>query len=221
MELILFAMVSLVVIVALLASRLNDNSFPFPFDSKSVIFTSAEKNFQNLVEQAMGTEYRVLNRVKLSDILTIRNGVSDKASQSAAKNADKKYLDFVLCDRKSMKLLGAIDLVDTQGKGYKLKKDWFVSGALEAASIPHLRIKVKANYTVEEIRTCINTRLIGKAKPEPKMKATVIPAPMVKVRSKNTAGALSPSAARSQLEALNKPKQPRKIPAPRVAALPH
>lgn len=221
MELILFAMVSLVVIVALLASRLNDNSFPFPFDSKSAIFTSAEKNFQNLVEQAMGTEYRVLNRVKLSDVLTIRNGVSDKASQAAAKNADKKYLDFVLCDRKSMKLLGAIDLVDTQGKGYKLKKDWFVSGALEAASIPHLRIKVKANYTVDEIRTCINTRLIGLAKPEPKMKGRVIPAPMIKVRSKNTAGVLSPAAARSQLEALNKPKQPRQIPAPRVAALPH
>ena len=51
-----------------------------------------------------------------------------------------------------MKLLGVLDLVDTQGKGYKLKKDWFVSGALEAASIPHIRIKVKANYTVDEIR---------------------------------------------------------------------
>lgn len=221
MELILFAMVSLVVIVAVLASRLNDNSFPFPFDRKSAIFTPAEKNFQNLVEQAMGSDYRVLNRVKLSDILTIRNGVSSKASQSAAKNADKKYLDFVLCDRNSMKLLGAIDLVDTQGKGYKIKKDWFVSGALEAASIPHLRIKVKANYTVEEIRSCINTRLIGTPKPEPKMKGSVIPAPMLRVRSKNTAGVLTPAAARSQLESLNKSKPARQIPAPSVAALPH
>jgi len=220
MELILFAMVGLVVIVAVLASRLNDNSFPFPFERKSAIFTPAEKNFQNLVEQAMGSDYRVLNRVKLSDILTIRNGVSNKASQAAANNADKKYLDFVLCDRNTMKLLGAIDLVDTQGKGYKLKKDWFVSGALEAASIPHLRIKVKANYTVEEIRSCINTRLIGQAKPEPKMKGSVIPAPMVKVRSKKTTGVLSPAAARSQLEEMNKPKAAR-IPAPRVAALPH
>lgn len=221
MELILFAMVSLVVIVALLASRLNDNSFPFPFEPKNTLFTPAEKNFQNLVEQAMGSDYRVLNRVKLSDVLIIRKGVSQKASQSAAHNAEKKYLDFVLCDRKTMKLLGAIDLVDTQGKGYKLKKDWFVSGALEAASIPHLRIKVKANYTVEEIRSCINTRIIGKAKPEPKMRGSVIPAPMVRVRSKNTSGVLTPAAARSQLEAMNKPKQAKQIPAPRAAALPH
>ncbi len=45
MELILFAMISLIVIVALLASRLNDNSFPFPFDQKNTVFTAAEKTF--------------------------------------------------------------------------------------------------------------------------------------------------------------------------------
>jgi hypothetical protein len=198
MELILFALVSLIVIVGVLASRLNDNSFPFPFDSKNSVFTPAEKNFQNLVEQAMGTKYRVINRVKLADIVTIRNGVSDRASQSAVNNAEGKYLDFVICDRNTMKLLGAIDLVDTQGKGYKIKKDWFVSGALEAASIPHLRIKVKANYTLDEIRACINSRLLGNRSPSPKVKGKIIPAPMVKARSRTT-GVLTPAAAQAQL----------------------
>lgn len=198
MELILFALVSLIVIVGVLASRLNDNSFPFPFDSKNAIFTPAEKNFQNLVEQAMGSKYRVINRVKLADIVTIRNGISDRASQSAVNNAEGKYLDFVICDRETMKLLGAIDLVDTKGKGYKIKKDWFVSGALEAASIPHLRIKVKANYTLDEIRACINSRLLGNYSPSPKVKGKVIPASMVKARTRNT-GVVAPSAARAQL----------------------
>lgn len=198
MELILFALISLIVIVGVLASRLNDNSFPFPFDSKNAVFTPAEKNFQNLVEQAMGTKYRIINRVKLVDIVTIRNGVSDRASQSAVNNAEGKYLDFVICERDTMKLLGAIDLVDTQGKGYKIKKDWFVSGALEAASIPHLRIKVKANYTLDEIRACINSRLLGNRSPSPKVKGKVIPAPMVKARSRTT-GALTPTAAQAQL----------------------
>jgi hypothetical protein len=198
MELILFALISLIVIVGVLASRLNDNSFPFPFDSKNSVFTPAEKNFQNLVEQAMGTKYRIINRVKLVDIVTIRNGVSDRASQSAVNNAEGKYLDFVICERATMKLLGAIDLVDTQGKGYKIKKDWFVSGALEAASIPHLRIKVKANYTLDEIRACIHSRLLGNRSPLPKVKGKVIPAPMVKARSRTT-GALTPTAAQAQL----------------------
>lgn len=198
MELILFALISLIVIVGVLASRLNDNSFPFPFDSKNAIFTPAEKNFQNLVEQAIGSKYRVINRVKLADIVTIRNGISDRASQSAVNNAEGKYLDFVICDRNTMKLLGAIDLVDTKGKGYKIKKDWFVSGALEAASIPHLRIKIKANYTLDEIRACINSRLLGNYSPSPKVKGKVIPASMVKARTRNT-GVLAPSAAEAQL----------------------
>ena len=216
MELILFALISLIVIVTVLATRLSDNSFPFPFDSKKAIFTPAEKNFQNLVEQAMGPKYRIINRVKLSDVVTIRNGVSTRAGQVASTNANAKYLDFVICDRTTMKLLGAIDLVDTKGKGYKIKKDWFVSGALEAAAIPHIRIKVKANYTIDEIRACINSRLLGNKSPTPKIKGKVIPAPMVKARPRNV-GAMSPSAAKAQLE----PQMARQIPAPQVAALPH
>ncbi len=216
MELILFALISLIVIVGVLASRLNDNSFPFPFDSKPAVFTAAEKNFQNLIEQAMGNKYRILNRVKLADIVTIRNGVSNRASQNAVTNAEGKYLDFVICERNSMKLLGAIDLVDTQGKGYKVKKDWFVSGALEAATIPHLRIKVKANYTLDEIRACINSRLLGNSSPSPKVKGKVIPAPMVKARSRNT-GVLSPTAARAELS----PQISGQLSGSHVAALPH
>ncbi|OUR63554.1 hypothetical protein A9Q74_00270 [Colwellia sp. 39_35_sub15_T18] len=216
MELILFALISLIVIVGVLASRLNDNSFPFPFDSKPAVFTPAEKNFQNLVEQAMGNKYRIINRVKLSDIVTIRNGVSNRASQSAATNAEGKYLDFVICERTSMKLLGTIDLVDTQGKGYKIKKDWFVSGALEAAAIPHLRIKVKANYTLDEIRACINSRLLGNRSPLPKVKGKIIPAPLVKARPRTT-GALTPAAAKAELA----PQMARQLSGQSIAALPH
>lgn len=209
MELILFTLISLVVIVAMLASRLNDNSFPFPFDKKETLFTGAEKNFQLLVEQALGEQYKVINRVRLADIITIRKGVSKKASQTALKNAENKYLDFVICERGNMKMLGVIDLVDTQGKGYKIKKDWFVSGALEASGIPQVRIKVKANYTVKEIRNCINTRLLGGAPLAPKMAGRVIPAPMVKARPKP--GTLTAAAARSELAKGNQA----------IAALPH
>ncbi|WP_085298493.1 DUF2726 domain-containing protein [Cognaticolwellia mytili] len=219
MELILFAMISLIVIVAMLASRLTDNSFPFPFDRKTAIFTPAEKNFQNLVEQAMGDRYRIINRVKLADIVTIRNGVSNRAGQTAANNANSKYLDFVICDRDSMKLLGAIDLVDTKGKGYKVKKDWFVSGALEAAAVPHIRIKVKANYTVDEIRACINSRILGNNAPSPKVKGRVIPAALVKARPRSAA-ALSPAAAQAQLQK-DAPAMARQLSSSQVAALPH
>lgn len=215
MELILFALISLIAIVAMLASRLTDNSFPFPFDSKQAIYTPAEKNFISLVEKALGPEFRVLNRVSLADIVDIRKGVSKKAMQSALNNANNKYLDFVICQRDNMKLLGAVDLVDTKGRGYKVKKDWFVSGALEAASIPHVRVKVKPNYSVEEIRACLGSKILGvNQKSLPKVKGRVIPAPLVKARPKNT-GAITATAAKEIAE-----QQPQ-LSAPSMAALPH
>ena len=110
MELILLAMISLIVIVAMLANRLNDNSFPFPFERKTAIFTPAEKNFQNLVEQAMGSRYRIINRVNFADIVTIRNGDSNREGQTAPNIANSNYLVFVICYRYSMTILGTIYL---------------------------------------------------------------------------------------------------------------
>ncbi len=220
MELVLVGLIGLIVIVTLLASRLNDSSFPFPFDAKPTVFTPAEKNFQNLVEKALGEKYRVINRVKLADVMTVRKGVSTKAGQTAINNANNKYLDFVICDRDTMKLLGAVDLVDTNGKGYKVKKDWFVSGALEAASVPHIRIKVKPNYSVEEIRACIVNKLLGKTSaPSPKVKGRIIPAPMVKPRPKST-GAITSHAAK-ELAAPSPANMAARIPAPQIGAVSH
>jgi hypothetical protein len=215
MELVLVMLISLIVIVAVLANRLNDNSFPFPFDSRSTIFTPAEKNFHNLLEQAVGAKFRVINRVKLSDIVNIRKGVSSRASQSATNNAETKYLDFVICERDSMKLIGAVDLVDTRGKGYKVKKDWFVSGALEAASIPHVRIKVKNNYTLAQIKQCIHNHLLGKAQTTrfPKVKGSVIPPQMLKAKSKpTTTGALTKVAVQHQQASHSLPQPMRSLP---------
>ncbi len=218
MEFILFTLITLIVIVALMATRLTNNSYPFPFDRKTTIFTAAEKNFHHLLEQAVGEQYRVINRVKLSDLVDIRNGVSQKASQTALTHANNKYLDFVICQKTSMELAGVIDLVDTNGKGYKVKKDWFVSGTLEAASIPHLRIKVKGSYTLEEIRACINKRILGAPAPAPKFKGRILPASLVKARSKNT-GVITSQAARNAKHKAN--PLAAKIEAQQIAALPH
>jgi uncharacterized protein DUF2726 len=218
MEFILFTLITLIVIVALMASRLTNNRYPFPFDRKSTVFTAAEKNFQGLLEQAVGAKFRIVNRVKIADLITIRQGVSKKASHSALAHANNKYVDFIICHRDSMQLAGAIDLVDTNGKGYKVKKDWFVSGALEAASIPHLRIKVKGSYTLAEIRACINNRILGGPAPTPKFKGRVLPAPLVKARPKNS-GVITSQAARISAQKEN--PLAAKLQAQQIAALPH
>ena len=127
MELAIILMMILIV-VAIGAVKLNEPNLTFPFKKKQNLFTPVERSFLALIDEAVGNQFRVMCRVKLSDVVATRD----------------------------------IDLVHAtqNGKdGYKRQRDWFVSGALDAARIPHVRIKVRSGYTANDIRQCIDAKL--------------------------------------------------------------
>jgi hypothetical protein len=166
----------LLVVVAIAALKMNEGGVAFPFHQNKGLFSNVECTFIRLIEVAVGKEYRVMCRIRLSDILSLHRNTDRKTARTALSRANNKYLDFVLCDRESMKPVIAIDLVHDKGnEGYKLQRDWFVGGALDAARIPHLRIKVKSGYKPEEIRACIQAKLASvqtQMSPQPLVKGT-------------------------------------------------
>ncbi len=177
MELAIVLMM-LLIVVAIGALKLNDGGIAFPFKRKSSLFTQTERNFLELLERAVGGKYRILCRIKLSDIVSLRQNTDRKTAKSALSRAAGRHLDFVLCSKQDMSPVVAIDLVNNQTKdGYKAQRDWYVTGALDAARIPHLRIKVKAGYTVEELRECIETKLapLQRKTPKPVVQGTENP----------------------------------------------
>ena len=168
MELAIVLMM-LLILVAIAAIKLNDQGLSFPFKRKTNLFSPVERSFLQLIEQAVGDKYRVVCRVRLTDIISLRQNTAKKTGQTAIARATGRQLDFVLCDKEDMSPVVAIDLVHNLGKeGYKSQRDWFVSGALDAARIPHLRIKVKSGYTAKEIRDCVETKLLPLKRKEPK-----------------------------------------------------
>jgi hypothetical protein len=159
MELAIVLMM-LLIIVAVGAMKLNEPSLAFPFKKKGNLFTPVERSFLGLIEEAVGKDFRILCRVKMSDVLAIRQSTDKKTSKSATSRASNKYLDFVLCAKGDMSPVIAIDLVHSTGKdGYKCQRDYFVNGALDAAHIPHVRIKVRSGYNARDIRECIEAKL--------------------------------------------------------------
>jgi hypothetical protein len=154
-------LLAILICVSVLAVKLNDNKIAFPFAVKKQLFTAAERQFLQLIEQAVGDEFRVMCRIKLIDLLSLRSNTDKKIANSALLRAGGKQIDFVLCDRKDMTPVMAIDLVYGKGKdGHNTQRDFFVSGALDTASIPHVRIKAKGGYKVSEIKECIEAKLI-------------------------------------------------------------
>ena len=168
MELAIVLMM-LLIVVAIGAIKLSDQGLVFPFKRKTNLFTQVERSFLELIEQAVGNKYRVICRVRLTDILTLRQNTDKKTGKLALSRAAARQLDFVLCSKEDMSPVVAIDLVHNLGKeGYKSQRDWYVSSALDAARIPHLRIKVKSGYTAQEIRECIDAKLAPLTRKQPK-----------------------------------------------------
>ncbi|MER2493193.1 DUF2726 domain-containing protein [Catenovulum sediminis] len=167
MDLVVIIMMMVLVIVAAIAIRMTQTGSPFPYQKKNVLFSEPERAFLIKLEQAVGDKFRVVNRVKLVDLVQVENTVTKRAAQLAKTKASAKTLDFVLLDRKTLEPVAAIDLVNTESKqGYKARPDWFVRGALETVGIPHVRIKIRSGYKSAEIRECLSAKL-GRGKLAP------------------------------------------------------
>ena len=152
----------LLLLVSVGAIKLADNGVAYPFRKRQQLFTPVEHSFLNLLEQAVGREFRIVCRVKLNDLVQVRKASNKKQASAALSRATGKQLDFVLCDRSDMTPVLAIDLVHKNDNGgYKTQRDWFLSGALDAAGVPHARIKVKSGYSAEEIRECVEAKLVA------------------------------------------------------------
>ncbi|MEQ3638545.1 MAG: DUF2726 domain-containing protein [Alteromonas sp.] len=169
MELAIILMM-LLIVVALGAIKLSDGGMAFPFRRKPQLFTQVEYSFLTLIEQAVGREFRVMCRVRLNDMVAVRQSTKKKTASQALSRASSRQLDFVLVEKDTMSPVLAIDLVHNQGKeGYKTQKDWFVTGALDAAGVPHVRIKVKSGYSIEDIRECLENKLVPYRRLQQKM----------------------------------------------------
>lgn len=168
MELAIVLMM-LLIVVAIGAIKLSDQGLAFPFKRKTTLFTPVERSFLELIEKAVGDKYRVMCRVKLNDIIMLRQATDKKTAKTARLRTAGKQLDFVLCAKEDMSPVVAIDLVHRQGKeGYKSQRDWFISGALDAARIPHVRIKVRSGYSPSDIAEVIETKLAPLQRKQPK-----------------------------------------------------
>jgi hypothetical protein len=172
MELAIILMMILIVIAAF-AMAVGSTERHYRFKSKGQLFTPVERSFLELLEQAAGQEFRIVCRVRLSDLVMPPKGVQKKHASTLKSKAATRHVDFVLCDKRDMQPVLAIDLVHKQGgDGYKVQKDLFVSNALDNANIPLARIKVKSGYALDDIKECIETKLIPYRKRKQKLAAS-------------------------------------------------
>ena len=127
-----------------------------PYESKGNLLSPAERSFLGVLDQAVGTEYRIMAQVRLADVLKVRKGVDKKTWGAAFARIRSKHLDFVACDPNDLSIKFAVELDDSShAKSDRRKRDDFVNEAMKAAGIPLYHFAVKRSYDPEEIRRTI------------------------------------------------------------------
>ena len=147
--------IALVVLLGILAvfkflrGRVRGDS---PYEAKGNLLTPAELKFLGVLDQVVGSHYRIMAQVRLADIIKVKKGL-DKSTRSSAFNRIKaKHLDFVACDPSDVSVKFAIELDDSSHKEAKrMERDAFLNDAMQSAGIPLYRFAVKREYDPREI----------------------------------------------------------------------
>lgn len=160
MEIILLLFVVVLIAVAIIASRMSESYVPYPYKLKDTsLCTAQEDQFLTLLEKSVGDDFRIFTKVRLSDIVSVRSGLSSAARKDAQNKASQRVLDYVLCDIHTMQIKAAIELEPGQSSLNQQKRNLFLKNTLAAAGLPFLRFKAKPGYRIAELHDYIHGKI--------------------------------------------------------------
>jgi hypothetical protein len=124
-----------------------------PYEPCGYLFTKAERSFLGVLDVAVGSEYRVMGKVRVADILKPRKGLDASDRTRALNRITAKHVDFLLCDPESLAVMAAIELDDkSHAAPARVQRDDFLAAAFAAAGVPLVRIPARSGYTPAAVR---------------------------------------------------------------------
>ena len=155
---LILILVAVAIALSLFKKKAGKGPANFPYQSKDVLCSPAERSFLGALDNIVGKNYRIFAKVRLADIVDVQKGLSTSAWQSAFNRISGKHLDFIVCSANDLSIIGAIELDDKtyRGKG-RQERDQFLDKILEAAGVPILRIKAQSTYSIKEISSSLDS----------------------------------------------------------------
>jgi len=103
----------------------------FSYKRKPALFSPAERSFPGVLDQVLGSEYKVFGKVRIADLIRPDNGAG---RQAALKRIIAKHVDFVVCDPGNLPVIGVVELDDKSHNGRR--RHALVDGAFGSTKIP-------------------------------------------------------------------------------------
>lgn len=127
----------------------------FPYAVRDDFLSRAEQSFYLVLKEAVGDRALISPKVSLGDLFFAK--VSDPSRHRALANRiDRKHVDFLLCDPRTVKPMVGIELDDrSHQRADRQTRDAFVERVFEAAGLPLVRVPVRMAYSVPELQVMV------------------------------------------------------------------
>ena len=157
---LLVALVILLVLVTVAKTAVKSGKSKevvnYPYVSAESLFTRHEQAFLRVLEQAAGN-YRVFGKVRVADVVGVRQGLPKGEWQRASNRISQKHLDFVLLNPGDLSVWCAVELDDkTHGRVERKSRDTLLENVLAAAEVPLVRIPSRRTYDAADIRALLD-----------------------------------------------------------------
>jgi hypothetical protein len=131
----------------------------YPYHLRDDFLTAAEHSFYLVLRQAVEDWAVICPKVSLSDVFTAKSGNYGEY-RTYTNTIDRKHIDFLLCEPGTMRPLAGLELDDkSHQRSDRQDRDEFVKHVFDAAGLPLVRVRVRREYPVNELREVLRSRL--------------------------------------------------------------
>ncbi|OPY07923.1 MAG: hypothetical protein A4E68_01507 [Syntrophaceae bacterium PtaB.Bin095] len=149
---ILVLLLAIVAAIKIFMKQKAQGEQTYPYEKEPALFSPAEHSFLGVLEQVINNRYRLMGKIRLADIVKVKNGLSKSEWQNAFNKIQSKHVDLVACDPTTLSVLFVIELDDKTHKQSKTQnRDKFVDNVMRTAGIPIVHFTAKNSYSLQEI----------------------------------------------------------------------
>jgi len=135
----------------------------FPYRVRDDFLSPAEISFYHVLKSMIQERLVIFSKVSLAELFFVSQGDSFQTYQN---KIDRKRVDFVLCDPKTLKPVLGIELDDASHHRLdRQERDAFVEKVFADAKLPLARVPVKMSYSQRELAALFQAAMAKSAAP--------------------------------------------------------
>lgn len=155
---ILIILIAIIFGISVSEKFLGRRSKSYTYKRKDFLMSRPEHEFFDILMDVLEGQCYVFPQIHLPNILN--NKIVGQNWRGSFRHIDEKSVDFVICDKKYIKPLLAIELDDrTHSQNNRKDRDKEVERILSEANMPLLRFGNNGHFNKEEIKRLVLEKL--------------------------------------------------------------